>query len=180
LVLTGITSSLALLVAGSCVSPPPMLFISFVAATLVALEVKWTPSPAQMLIPSIVASSCKGDSSGPKNSRMFKILASEVSAPAAAASERLFSDPEISLKKSGSWQFDTWLVSSQQATRTYLGSGTVSKVFAPPVLEIIFSTSFMVDLKAEGGGQLKITVLMVPPILYGFLRRDGKTVFVST
>jgi hypothetical protein len=57
---------------------------------------------------------------------MFKILASEVSAPAAAASERLFSDPEISLKKSGSWRFNTWLVSSQQATRTYPGSGTVN------------------------------------------------------
>jgi hypothetical protein len=49
--LTGITdSSLALLVAGSCVSPPPaMRAISFVAATLVAFEVRWTPSPAQIL-----------------------------------------------------------------------------------------------------------------------------------
>jgi hypothetical protein len=152
-VLTGITdSSLALLFASSCVSPPlAMLAISFVAATLVALEVRWTPSPAQMLVPSTVVRSCKGDLSGPKNSRIFKILASEVSVPAAAASERLFSDPEISLKKSGSWRFDTWLVSSQQATRTYLGSGTVSNVLAPPVLEIIFSTNFMVDLKAEGG-----------------------------
>ncbi len=65
-VLTGITdSSLALLVAGSCVSP------HFVAATLVAFEVRWTPSPAQMLVPSTVASSCKGDSSGPKNSRIL-------------------------------------------------------------------------------------------------------------
>jgi hypothetical protein len=46
-VLTGITdSSLALLVTGSCVSPPPaMRAISFVAATLVAFEVRCTPSP---------------------------------------------------------------------------------------------------------------------------------------
>jgi hypothetical protein len=157
-----------------------MFFNSLVAATLVALEVKWTPSPAQMLVPSTVASSCKGDSSGPKNSRMFKIFASEVSAPAAAASERLFSDPEISLKKSGSWRFDTWLVSSQQAAVTYLGSGTVSMTLALPVLEIIFSTNFMVDLKAEGGGQLEISTKMVPPILYGFLRWDGQTVLVRT
>jgi hypothetical protein len=105
---TGITDSiLALFVAGSCVSLPPMMtFISLVAATLVAFEVKWTPSPAQMLVPSTVASSCKGDSSGPKNSRMIMIFASEVRAPAVAASERLFSDPEISLKKSGSWRLD--------------------------------------------------------------------------
>ncbi len=53
-------------------------------------EVRWTPSPAQMLVSSMVASSCKGDSSGPKNSRIFRILASEVRAPAAAASVRLF------------------------------------------------------------------------------------------
>ncbi len=52
------------------------------------------------------------------------IFASEVRAPAAAASERLFSDPEISLKKSGSWRFDTWVVSAQQAAVTYIGSGT--------------------------------------------------------
>jgi hypothetical protein len=134
LALTGITdSSLALFVAGSCVSlPPTMFFISLVAATLVVLEVKWTPSLAQMLVLSTVASSCKGDSNGPKNSRMFMIFASEVSAPAAAASERLFSDPEISLKKSGSWRFDTWLVSAQQAAVSYLGSGTVSMTLAPP------------------------------------------------
>jgi hypothetical protein len=101
---TGITdSSLARFVAGSCGSLPPMMaFISLVAATLVAFEVKWTPSPAQMLVPSTVASSCKGDSSGPKNSIIFMIFASEVSSPAAAASERLFSDPDISLRKSGS------------------------------------------------------------------------------
>ncbi len=35
---------------------------------------------------------------------------------------------------------------------TYLGSGTVNMISAPPVLEMIFSTNFMVDLKAEGGG----------------------------
>ncbi len=79
------------------------------------------------------------------------IFASELSAPAAAASERLFSDPEISLKKSGSWRFDTWLVLAQQVAVTYLGSGTVSMILAPPVLEMIFSTSFMVVFKAEGG-----------------------------
>jgi hypothetical protein len=110
-----------------------MAFISFVAATLVAFEVRWTPSPAQMLVPSTVASSCKGDSSGPKNSIMFMIFASEVRSPAAAASERLFSDPDISLKKSGSWRFDTCVMSSQQGAMTYLGSGTVSRIFAPPV-----------------------------------------------
>ncbi len=73
LALTGITdSSLALFVAGSCVSlPPTMTFISLVAATLVAFEVKWTLLLAQMLVPSTVASSCTGDSSGPKYSRMF-------------------------------------------------------------------------------------------------------------
>ncbi len=99
-VFTGITdSSLTLLLASSAVSSPPtMLAISFMAATLVALEVRWTPSPAQMLVPSTVVRSCKGDSSGPKNSRIFKILASEVSSPAVVASERLFSDLEISLK----------------------------------------------------------------------------------
>ncbi len=43
-----------------------------------ALEVRWTPSPAQMLVPSTVVRSCKGDSRGPKNSRIFKILASEL------------------------------------------------------------------------------------------------------
>jgi hypothetical protein len=75
-VFTGITdSSLALLLAGSAISlPPTMLAISFMAATLVALEVRWTPSQAQMLVPSTVVKSCKGVSSGPKNSRTFKIL----------------------------------------------------------------------------------------------------------
>jgi hypothetical protein len=150
---TGITdSSLARFVAGSCCSLPPlMVFISLLAATLVAFEVRWTPSPAQMLVPSTVDSSCKGDSSGPKNSIMFRTFAFAVSSPAAAASERLFSDPDISLKKSGSWRFVTWVVSSQQAAVTYLGRGTVRKTLAPPVFEIIFSTSFIVDLKAEGG-----------------------------
>jgi hypothetical protein len=106
---TGITdSSLARFVAGSCGSLPPLMaFISLLAATLVAFEVRWTPSPAQMLVPSTVDSSCKGDSSGPKNSIIFIIFASEVSSPAAVASERLFSDPDNSLRKSGSWRFDT-------------------------------------------------------------------------
>jgi hypothetical protein len=45
---TGITdSNLARFVAGSCGSLPPLMaFIRLVAATLVAFEVKWTPSPA--------------------------------------------------------------------------------------------------------------------------------------
>jgi hypothetical protein len=63
--------------------------------------------------------------------------------------------------------------------QTYLGSGTVSIVFAPPVFEMMISTSFMVDLNAEGGGKLEVATQMVPPILFGFLRRDGKTVFIS-
>jgi hypothetical protein len=150
-VFTGITdSSLALLLAGSAFSSPPiMLAISFMAATLVALEVRWTSSPTQMLVPSTVVRSCKGDSSGPKNSRIFKIMASEVSLPAAAHQRDFFGSGNLS-KESGSWRLDTWLVSSQQATRTYLGSGTVSSILAPPMLEMI-STNFMVDLKAEGG-----------------------------
>jgi hypothetical protein len=84
-----------------------MQAIIFMAATLMALEVRCTPSLAQMLVPSTVVSSCKGDSSGPKNSSMFRILASAVLLPAAAASDRLFSYQEISLRKSGSWRFDT-------------------------------------------------------------------------
>ncbi len=48
-------SSLALLLAGSPSSPPlTRSAISFLAATLLALEVRWTPSPAQMLVPSTV------------------------------------------------------------------------------------------------------------------------------
>jgi hypothetical protein len=121
------------------------------AETLVALEVRCTPSPAQMLAPSTVVRSCNGDSRGPKNSSTLRILASAVLLPAEAASDRLFSDPENSLKNSGSWRFDTWLVSAQQAKRTYLGRGTVSTIFASPVYVRMVSTSFMVDLKAEGG-----------------------------
>ncbi len=101
--------------------------------------------------PSTVVRSCKGDSSGPKNSNTLRILASAVLLLAAASADRLFSDPEISLRKSGSWRFDTWLVSVQQATRTYLGRGTVSTIFASPVKVMMVSTSFMVDLKSEGG-----------------------------
>jgi hypothetical protein len=94
--LTGITdSSLARLLAGSAVSPPMTYAIIFPAATLVAFEVRCTPSPAQMLVPSTVVSSCKGDSSGPKNSNTFRILASAVLLPAAAASDKNFSDPDI-------------------------------------------------------------------------------------
>jgi hypothetical protein len=73
----------------------------FWATTLLALEVRWTPSPAQMLEPSTVVSSCKGDSSRPKNPSIFRMLASSVRSPAAAASVRHFSDPEISVKNSG-------------------------------------------------------------------------------
>jgi hypothetical protein len=100
----GITdSSHARLLAGSPLAPPVAMYcISFMAATLVALEVWWTPSPAQMLDPSTVVISCKGDSSGPKNPRIFRILASTVRSPAAAASARHFPDPEISVKNSGS------------------------------------------------------------------------------
>jgi hypothetical protein len=59
---TGITdSSLACLLAGSPEDTPPlaMYTIIFMAATLVVLEVRWTPSPAQMLVPSTVVISCK-------------------------------------------------------------------------------------------------------------------------
>ncbi len=42
--------------------------------SVLTLEVRWTPSPAQMLVPSTVVSSCKGDSSGPKNASIFRIL----------------------------------------------------------------------------------------------------------
>jgi hypothetical protein len=106
--LTGITdSSLARLLAGSAVSPPMTYAIIFLAATLVAFEVRCTPSPAQMLVPWTVVSSCKLDSSGPKNSNTFRILASAVLLPAAAASDRYFSDPDSSRRKSGSWRLDT-------------------------------------------------------------------------
>ena len=127
-------SSRARLLAGSAVSLPLMYVIIFMAATLEAFEVRCTPSPAQMLAPSTVVRSCKGDSSEPKNSNTLRILASAVLFPAAAASDKLFSDPEISLKKSGSWRFDTWLVSAQQETRTYLGRGTVRTSLASPML----------------------------------------------
>jgi hypothetical protein len=60
-----------------------------------------------------------------------------------------------------------------------LGSGTVSFIFAPPVFEMMVSTNFKVDLNAEGGGKLEVTTQMVSPILFRFLRWDGKTVFIS-
>ena len=51
-------SSLALLFTGSPSSPPPARSaISFLAATLLAFEVRCTPSPAQMLVPSTVVRS---------------------------------------------------------------------------------------------------------------------------
>ena len=106
--LTGITdSSLARLLAGSAVSPPMTYAIIFLAATLAALEVRCTPSPAQMLVPSTVVSSCGLDSSGPKNSNTLRILASAVLLPGAAASDRNFSDPDSSRRKSGSRRFDS-------------------------------------------------------------------------
>jgi hypothetical protein len=56
---TGTTdSSLALLFSGSPSSPPlTRSVISFLAANRMALEVRWTPSPAQMLAPSTVVRS---------------------------------------------------------------------------------------------------------------------------
>jgi hypothetical protein len=54
-------------------------------------------------------------------------------------------------------------MSSQQAAVTYLGRGTVSKMLAPPVLEMIFSTSFIVDLKAEGGASWRSPVRWYRP-----------------
>ncbi len=51
-------SSLALLLAGSPSSPLlTRSAISFLEATLLALEVKWTPSPTQMLTPSTLVRS---------------------------------------------------------------------------------------------------------------------------
>ncbi len=53
-----IDSSLVLLFAGSPSSPPlARSAISFLAATLLALDVRWTRSPAQMLVPSTVVRS---------------------------------------------------------------------------------------------------------------------------
>ncbi len=60
-------SNLALLFTGSPSSPPPARSaISFLAATLLALEVRCTPSPAQMLVPSTVVRSWGRDSPEPK------------------------------------------------------------------------------------------------------------------
>jgi hypothetical protein len=51
-------SSRVLLFAGSPSSPPlARSAISFLAATLLAVDVRWTPSPAQMLVPSTVVRS---------------------------------------------------------------------------------------------------------------------------
>jgi hypothetical protein len=51
-------SSLDLLFAGSPSSPPlARSAISFLAATRLAFDVRWTPSPAQMLVPSTVVRS---------------------------------------------------------------------------------------------------------------------------
>jgi hypothetical protein len=51
-------SSLALLLAGLPSSPPlTRSAVSFLAATLLALEVRWTPSTAQILVPSTVVRS---------------------------------------------------------------------------------------------------------------------------
>jgi hypothetical protein len=75
--LTGITdSSLARLLAGSAVSPPMTYAIIFLAATLVAFEVRCTPSPAQMLVPSTVVSYRRlwSEVFAPFNREMFMIL----------------------------------------------------------------------------------------------------------
>jgi hypothetical protein len=82
-------SSLALLLTGSPSSPPlARSAISFLAATLLALEVRCTPSPAQMLVPSTVVRSCGGDSLESKKLRRFMILANPVLSPIEAASSR--------------------------------------------------------------------------------------------
>ncbi len=158
-------SSRARLLAGLPPAPSvAMCCISFCDATLLALEVRWTPSPAHMLAPSTVVSSCKGDSSGPKNPSIFRILASDVRSPAAVASVRHFSDPVISVRNSGSNRLDTCLVSPQQAAVTYLGSGTVKTTYALSVCSMIFSIDFIVALKAGGGGGEKgVSLQMVVP-----------------
>jgi hypothetical protein len=87
-------SSFALLLSGSPSSPPlTRSAISFLAATLLALEVRWTPSPAQMLVPSTVVRSWGGDSPEPKKLSKFISLALPVLSPIAAASSRHFSAP---------------------------------------------------------------------------------------
>jgi hypothetical protein len=42
-----------------------MVFISLVAATLVVFEVRWTPSPAQMLVPTGPDAGTSGPDAGP-------------------------------------------------------------------------------------------------------------------
>ncbi len=80
-------SSLVFLEAGSLSWPQLVrLAISFLVATLLALEVRWIQSPAQMLAPSTVVRSCGEDSPEPKKLRMLISLAFP-----AAASDKLFS-----------------------------------------------------------------------------------------
>jgi hypothetical protein len=97
-------SSRARLLAGSPPAPSvAMCCISFWAASPSPCW-RWRsggPHRRPRLAPSTVLSSCKGDSSGPKNPSIFRMLASAVRSPAAAASLRHFSDPEISVKNSG-------------------------------------------------------------------------------
>jgi hypothetical protein len=126
--------------AGSPSCPPwARSAISFLAATLLAFEVRWIPSPAQMLAPSTVVRSWGRDSQEPKNLRMLINLAFPVRSPAAAASNKLFSAPENLAVNSPDRRLDTWSVSLQQADRTYLGRGIMKTTFAPPTKARAFS-----------------------------------------
>jgi hypothetical protein len=99
-------SNLALLLTGSPFSSPlARSAISFLAATLLALEVRCTPSPAQMLVPSTVVRSCGGDLPEPKKLSRFIILAKPVLSPNAAASSRHFSAPANSAASSPDRRF---------------------------------------------------------------------------
>jgi hypothetical protein len=88
---TGINdSSRVRLEAGSPWPPWARSAISFLAATLLAFEMRWIPSPAQMLAPSTAVRYWGEDSQEPKKPRMLINLAFPVRSPAAAASEKLF------------------------------------------------------------------------------------------
>jgi hypothetical protein len=84
---TGMTDrSRVRLAAGSPSSPPwARSAMSFLAATLLAFEVRWTPSTAQMLVPSTVVKSWGRDSQEPKKLRILSNLAFPVRSPMAAA-----------------------------------------------------------------------------------------------
>ncbi len=109
----------------------------------------------------------------------FTNLAFPVRSPVAAASAKLFSAPENLAANSEERRFAAWLVSLQQADRTYRGRGIMKTTFAPPTNASTFSICFRQDLKAEGG-KLKVTPQVVPSILFGFFRGDGQAVLSST